>query len=68
MAHLIFDCHTLGTFYTSDQYAAVLLATHNRASVAAAAALADRLGLRTAHPRVHYAQSLGLADDGTGAL
>ena len=47
---------------------AVLLATHNRASVAAATRRMSALGLPAAHCGVHFAQILGMADDLTLAL
>ena len=47
---------------------AVLLATHNRPSVARATALMSELGLGASHPHVHIAQILGMADDLTLSL
>lgn len=48
--------------------AACLVATHNRPSVEAAVRQMEALGLRSNHPRVHFAQILGMCDMLTLAL
>lgn len=48
--------------------AAVLLATHNRPSIEAVTSTMRERGLPLTHPRVHFAQILGMADDLTLSL
>merc|ERR1712176_804173 len=48
--------------------AAVMLATHNRASLEHAVAEMARLGLSRDHPGVHFAQILGMVDNLTNSL
>lgn len=47
---------------------AVMIATHNRASLLKATATMDRLGLARDHHGVHFAQILGMVDNLTNAL
>eukprot|EP00434_Breviolum_minutum_P017945 symbB.v1.2.015826.t1/scaffold1191.1/size132917/5 len=49
-------------------YAAVMLATHNRHSLQKAVHEMERLGLSRDHPRIHFAQILGMVDNLTWAL
>ena len=51
-----------------DDSAALVIATHNEASVVGAVGEMARLGIRPDHPHVHFAQILGMADHLTYAL
>jgi len=57
-----------GADLTNPAAGALLLATHNRASARAVAEQMQKSGTALDHPRVHFAQILGMADDLTFSL
>ena len=57
-----------GAALTAPAAGALLLATHNRASALAVAEQMRKSGTALDHPRVHFAQILGMADDLTLSL
>lgn len=58
----------LQSIAADEQSAALVIATHNEASVVSAVSTMEELGLQPDHPNVHFAQILGMADHLTYAL